>query len=213
MNLKTANRIRYAYLFTIMLLITMSLAGCGGKCDQDGICDWSEKAASCGDCAVCGNGIVEFGEECDPEANESICEVGFVCNNRCRCEPAIPIAQTKETTPLREGPGPNYPSITELNSGTNTEIIGISEDGNYWKVSVSETGQEGWLRGASVNVSGDTSAIPIAAAPPPPEVPTEVVGPEERPECCYVKGPTAIGQGVCTCPCPPELTNPLPCTK
>ena len=212
MKSKTAIQGRQFLFLAIVILITLSLAGCGGGCDNDGICDWLEKADTCGDCAICGNGVLEFGEECDSDANAA-CDEGFTCNNHCRCEPEIPIAQTKEITPLREGPGPNYPSIAELSSGTTAEVIGISEDGDYWKVSVSDTGQEGWLRIASVNVTGDTSKIPVAAAPSPPIVPTEVTGPEERPECCYVKGPTALGYGICTCPCPPEQLNPIPCTK
>jgi hypothetical protein len=212
MKFITAIQERQFLFLAIAILITLSLAGCGGGCDNDGICDWLENANSCGDCAVCGNGDLEFGEECDPELADSPCDDGFVCNAHCRCEPEIPIAQTKETTPLREGPGPNYPSIAELSPETTAEVIGISEDGNYWKVSVPDIG-EGWLRVASVNISGDTSDIPIAAAPPPPEKATESIGPEERPECCYVKGPTAIGLAVCTCPCPPEQPNPNPCTK
>jgi len=213
MKLQTTHRERYSVILSISLLITLLLSGCGGGCDNDGICDWTEKADSCGDCAVCGNGVLDFGEECDSGASDSPCDSGFICNDRCRCEPETPIAETDELTSLREGPGPNYPSIVELSSGTATEIIGVSDDGNYWKVSVMDTGQEGWLRVASVNVSGDTSDVPVAAAPAPPVLPTEQTGPEERPECCYVKGPTAIGQGVCTCPCPPEQLNPIPCTK
>jgi hypothetical protein len=212
MKFKTVIQERHILFLTIAILITLSLAGCGGGCDNDGICDWLEKADTCGDCAECGNGTLEFGEECDPEAADSPCDVGFVCNDICRCEPEIPIAVTDESTALRDGPGPNYALIVELNSGTTAKVIGISEDSNYWKVIVSDTDQEGWLRVASVNVSGDTSDIPIAAAPPPPEKETEA-GPEERPECCYVKGPTALGYGICTCPCPPEQLNPLPCTK
>jgi hypothetical protein len=198
MKFKTVIQERHILFLTIAILITLSLAGCGGGCDNDGICDWLEKADTCGDCAECGNGTLEFGEECDPEAADSPCDVGFVCNDICRCEPEIPIAVTDESTALRDGPGPNYALIVELNSGTTAKVIGISEDSNYWKVIVSDTDQEGWLRVASVNVSGDTSDIPIAAAPPPPEKETEA-GPEDRPEC--------------TCPCPPEQLNPLPCTK
>jgi hypothetical protein len=201
------------YSLVLILLISVVIGGCGGDCDNDGICDWTEKAESCGDCAVCGNGVLEFGEECDPEADDSPCDAGFVCNDICRCEPAIPIAETDELTTLREGPGPNYPSIIELSPGSTAEVIGVSQDGNYWKVSVSDTGQEGWVRIASVNVAGDTSDIPVAAAPPPPEKPTEQTGPEERPECCYSKGPTAMLEKVCTCPCPPEQPNPVSCTK
>jgi hypothetical protein len=213
MKFRTAINKRHVPFLTIAILITLSLTGCGGGCDNDGICDWLEKADTCGDCAECGNGVLEFGEECDPEADDIPCDAGFVCNDICRCEPAIPIAETDELTPLREGPGPNYLSIEDLNPGTTAEVIGVSEDGNYWKVSVSDSGQEGWVRVASVNVSGDTSDIPVAAAPPPPEKETEQAGPEERPECCYVKGPTALGYGICTCPCPPEQLNPIPCTK
>lgn len=203
-------------IIAIMIVFALLLAGCGTRCDNDGICDWLENAATCADCAQCGNGVVEAGEECDTASAESDCEDGYVCNNRCVCEPAIPIAQAIESAPLRSGPGANYPEAGTLSAGATAEVIGVSEAGNWWKVKLL-TGDElqGWVRIASVRVAGDTNAIPVVSAPPPPEDAgsREPTAPKERPECCIVKGPTAIGAGVCTCPCPPEQPNPVPCTK
>lgn len=203
-------------IIAIMIFFALLITGCGTSCDNDGICDWLEKAANCTDCAECGNGIVEAGEECEQTTGESTCSDGYVCSERCSCEPAIPIAELIESASLRSGPGANYPEVGVLSPNDTAEVIGVSQNGDWWKITVLGGNElQGWIRIASVRLIGDTNEVPVVSAPPAPEGagPTEPTGPKERPECCYVKGPTAIGTGICTCPCPPEQSNPVPCTK
>jgi hypothetical protein len=60
-----------------------------GNCCGDGVCQTDESPDWCGDCvtleegAVCGNGVVEGGEACEPSFG---CSGGLVCKN-CQCVP------------------------------------------------------------------------------------------------------------------------------
>jgi len=40
---------------------------------------------------VCGNGIIEEGEECDYKASPTGCKEGYTCNDKCECVPSGPV--------------------------------------------------------------------------------------------------------------------------
>ena len=72
---------------------------------------------------------------------------------------------------VRSGPGTNYPVIGSLKTDEVVSIVGRNTDSSWWVI------QSGALRGWVINttvyvqVSGDTSKIPLVAAPPSP-IPT-----------------------------------------
>ncbi len=93
------------------------------------------------------------------------------------------------TLNVRGGPGTTYSLVGVLKTGDTVAIVGRNADRSWWVI------QSGPLRGWIINspgyitVSGDTSAVPLVAAPPspvpqaisptalPPLVPTSTHGP------------------------------------
>jgi hypothetical protein len=69
--------------------------------------------------AVCGNGTVEPGEECDPRAPASSCEASERCNSSCECEDRPP-AQSNQC------PGNSVPGTTSLISRITSQITSAS---------------------------------------------------------------------------------------
>lgn len=67
----------------------------GVPCNGNGTCDPEESGVSCSDCAVCGNLLVEAGEECDG---------GDGCEADCRWTPAVACS----------GPPPTADTLAEL---------------------------------------------------------------------------------------------------
>jgi serine/threonine-protein kinase len=80
--------------------------------------------------------------------------------------PATPLAQAMRDIPARGGPGSSYPVIATLGAQEQLDIVGISEDGNWYQIILPD-GSRGWLSssGALVRAFGDLAHVPIAAAP------------------------------------------------
>jgi hypothetical protein len=95
--------------------------------------------------------------------------------------PFATIAPTKEPTPLpqpspasqvpgvasrdvniRGGPGVNYAVVGGLKQGDSIAVVGKSVDGDWWQI------DRGWVSTGFVEVSGNTTAVPVVAAPPLP---------------------------------------------
>jgi serine/threonine protein kinase len=76
----------------------------------------------------------------------------------------------------RGGPGPQYATFATIDPETEVEVIGISEDGNWYQVRLPGD-VTGWLPSSNtlVNASGDLAGVPIAQAPS--ETPTETFVP------------------------------------
>lgn len=71
---------------------------------------------------------------------------------------------------VRSGPGSQYPSYGVVPIGTEGQIIGVSEDGNWWVVAISTTidpSGQGWVSAAYVLASG-VEGVPVV---PTPELP------------------------------------------
>ena len=88
-----------------------------------------------------------------------------------------PTATTIEPINVRLGPGTEYPTHGTAAAGSVFEIKGVSQDGEWWVVSVpkeiSDSG-DGWIAVRYTETEGDTSALPVVEAPPldgiePPE--------------------------------------------
>jgi serine/threonine-protein kinase len=80
--------------------------------------------------------------------------------------PATPIAQALRGLIARGGPGQQYPILATVPANGEITILGISEDGNWYKVLLPD-GKEAWLASsaASVSTSGDIRSVPLAFAP------------------------------------------------
>ncbi len=69
---------------------------------------------------------------------------------------------------VRTGPGTNYPIVGIAPEGTEGEIIGVSEDGDWWVASVAAAPNgQGWVAAAYVEATGAEN-VPVIAAPPLP---------------------------------------------
>ncbi len=97
-----------------------------------------------------------------------------------------PTAVAIEPINVRSGPGSQYSSYGVVSIGTTGEVIGISEDGEWWVVKVSivyAPDGRGWVNGEFVEVSNaeDVPVIPtpplgdIEFPPPQPGMPTATV--------------------------------------
>jgi hypothetical protein len=75
---------------------------------------------------------------------------------------------------VREGPGVNYPVITQFEPGEETNVIGRNEDSSWWQVDLADTESTvavGWIFGELVTVE-NSEDIPLMEAPPTPVPPT-----------------------------------------
>jgi heat shock protein HslJ/uncharacterized protein YraI len=98
----------------------------------------------------------------------------------------VPTATAIEPINVRSGPGAQYPSYGVVSIGTTGEVIGISEDGEWYVVRVSieySPDGRGWVKGEFVEVT-NAENVPVIPTPPlgdiefpPPgtDVPTVVV--------------------------------------
>ncbi|GIK58477.1 MAG: META domain-containing protein [Chloroflexi bacterium] len=67
---------------------------------------------------------------------------------------------------LRAGPGVNYPYVGAAPQGTTGEIIGVSEDGQWWLANAPNLpGGQVWASAQFVKAS-NTGNVPVVAAPP-----------------------------------------------
>ncbi len=69
---------------------------------------------------------------------------------------------------IRSGPGANYQYIGALKNGDVVTIIGRNADRTWWVVQGAQL--RGWVINTPslIQVSGDTTNVPLAAAPPSP---------------------------------------------
>jgi len=79
-------------------------------------------------------------------------------------------------TPIMSGPGTNYTLYSVLFGGVTVQVTGVSQDGQWWVISVpvAPNGQ-GWVSAAYLTTSG-TEAVPVVPTPPVPPT-TEMVPP------------------------------------
>lgn len=77
--------------------------------------------------------------------------------------PAVTILQPAN---VRSGPGINYSVIGILDAGSTQEAVG-RDDSAQWYV-INYGGGRGWVSSHISNYSGDTNALPVVKAPPPP---------------------------------------------
>jgi heat shock protein HslJ/uncharacterized protein YraI len=80
----------------------------------------------------------------------------------------VPTAVAIEPINVRSGPGAQYPTYGVVSIGTTGEVIGISEDGEWWVVKVSikyAPDGRGWVKGEFVQAS-NAENVPVIPTPP-----------------------------------------------
>jgi heat shock protein HslJ len=127
-------------------------------------------------------------------------------------EPGKPTGRVTATggVNVRSGPGTNYPVLGVAPFGIEGEIVGRSQDGQWWAVALaSAPGTIGWVSAANVAVV-NAENVPVlqpdppAYVPPPPATPvftpTPVPAPTATPapQLSFWADQTTIDQGQCT---------------
>lgn len=75
---------------------------------------------------------------------------------------------------IRSGPGTNYPVIGQASNGDEGEIVGRSENNDWWAISIpSLPGGIGWVS-ADFVLATNVDNVPVIAAPTPPPTPTPI---------------------------------------
>ncbi|MBZ0292138.1 MAG: SH3 domain-containing protein, partial [Anaerolineae bacterium] len=124
--------------------------------------------------------------------------------------PATPVVELLRDITVRGGPGSQYYEVATLEAGSAVEIVGVSEDGAWFLVALTN-GLRGWVTTSSslVNAYGALTVVPVAAAPTntPTETPTvtPTVSPtptttatsttEPSPTATFIPSPTPIPPG------------------
>ncbi len=83
--------------------------------------------------------------------------------------PAVPTVSVSGNTNCRTGPGSVYDLVGVLLVGKTAQVVGRDAYGQYWIINNPNIpGGTCWLWGQYATVTGDTSALPVIAAPPTP---------------------------------------------
>jgi heat shock protein HslJ len=94
---------------------------------------------------------------------------------------------------IRTGPGTNYPSLGVAQQGESAEVIGVSQDGQWYAVVAPGAPHDtGWVFGELVEV-GNAENVPVLPAPPPPAPPTPTATP--APDVVFTASRTEITAG------------------
>jgi hypothetical protein len=93
---------------------------------------------------------------------------------------------------VAEGPGDEYDFLGRLEAQTVRPVVGRASEDEWWLIDLDDLG-EGWIADADVTVQGDTSSVPVVAAPPLPGGATATPGSPWRPTpaaSCVTPTPT-----------------------
>ncbi len=109
----------------------------------------------------------------------------------------VELAVRTATVNVRSGPGTAYPRIAQIRQGETYRIIGRSQAGDWYQITVN--GQPGWVTADLVTVSGSVASVAIAEAPPPPTPapqPARAASSAAASAPSYPRAPGAFGYGV-----------------
>ncbi|MBZ0287224.1 MAG: SH3 domain-containing protein [Anaerolineae bacterium] len=117
---------------------------------------------------------------------------------------SVPMAQAVRSMSVRGGPGSSYPVVGTLEANDQLEITGISEDGSWYQVELSD-GTPGWLASSSAVVTtvGNIAGVPIALEPT--NTPTDTPAATDTPTATLTPSPTETATQT---PTPTETTTP-----
>jgi uncharacterized protein YraI len=73
------------------------------------------------------------------------------------------VATANKSINMRTGPGTNWPTVSNLDTGVSAKVTGHNGDKSWWQLNDSA-----WVSASLTTTSGDCSAIPVAGFPAPP---------------------------------------------
>ncbi len=83
--------------------------------------------------------------------------------------PSQPTVVSTDYVNCRSGPGVGYPVVSNLNPGAQSTVVGQSQASDWWYiVDPLNAGGNCWVYSGVTFVDGNTSALPVVAAPPLP---------------------------------------------
>jgi uncharacterized protein YgiM (DUF1202 family) len=127
--------------------------------------------------------------------------------------PATPVVRAIRDIVVRGGPGSQYPPLMTLAMTEQQDIIGISEDGAWFKVLLAD-GRSGWLAStaALVETAGNVAAVPVALAPTdtPTKTLTPSLTPSTTPTSTITPSFTPVLPTITPTLAPPPTITPLP---
>jgi hypothetical protein len=74
-----------------------------------------------------------------------------------------PVAVFDTDANVRQGPGRGFPIVGGIRAGTQSEILAVNPDGDWFRVRY--WNRAGWVFASLVTVSGDTSGMPVDSGP------------------------------------------------
>ncbi len=95
----------------------------------------------------------------------------------------IPVPQARareEQVNVRAGPGVTFPRIGQIGRGEVYDILATNLERSWYQICCLPNGQEGWVNGALVEITGPTEFLAVLDIPTPP--PTEPPPPTDTPE-------------------------------
>lgn len=113
---------------------------------------------------------------------------------------AVPMVSVSKAADCRTGHGQVYDPVGVLNPGQVSEVVGRSQEGDYWLIrDPASPTTLCWLGGEYATVTGDPGGLPVSVLPPTPILLVTQVG-------C----PTPIGGGPTPVSCPELAGCPTP---
>lgn len=82
--------------------------------------------------------------------------------------PEDPIASAEQDANCRFGPGTVYKVIGSFLVGERSPIVGRSDPAGWWLINNPDASGNCWVADSTLSIAGDTSNVPVVAAPPTP---------------------------------------------
>ncbi len=99
--------------------------------------------------------------------------------------PPVVVVVKEDQTNVRQGPGPTYPVVTQLDANTRITVVGRNREGTWWKVCC-VNGADVWIADQVVSVEGPVWVVPeVASIPPAPPAPVVTLSPTPAPTATY----------------------------
>lgn len=100
----------------------------------------------------------------------------------------------QSTANVRSGPGTAYARIGQVRAGATYRITGRNDASNWWQFNYD--GNEGWISGDLISVSGNTGAISVVKVAPPPTAVPQAASAAPSTGSSYPAAPGSFGYGI-----------------
>ncbi len=111
-------------------------------------------------------------------------------------EPKAVIVVTQDLVNIRQGPGTTYGLVGSVSNGTELEILGKNEQGDWWQICC-VNGEPGWIFG-QLGSASNTESVAVAENIPPAPAPVAQApapAPQPQPEPPKEEAPAPQPQG------------------